>query len=205
MGKINQDHLLAKERDIFRKNGGILRTAQAIKLGIHPRTLYAMREKGIIEVLSRGLFRLSELPPLDQPDLTTIASSIPRGVICLVSALSFYDLTTQIPHEVYVALNRGSEKPRIKYPPAKYFWFSGEAFSKGITTHPISKIPVKIYSPEKTIADCFKYRNKIGLDTSVEALRKWASRKKFNLKVLTEYAQILGVEKVMRPYLEAIL
>jgi predicted transcriptional regulator of viral defense system len=205
MAKAPRKEKLAKELDIFRKYGGILRTTQALKLGIHPRAIYAMRDSGMLEQLSRGVFRLADLPPLEQPDLVTVASRIPNGVICLISALSFHDLTTQIPHEVYVALQRGSEKPRCEYPPVRLFWFSGTAFSEGVEIHKISRTPVRIYNPEKTIADCFKYRNKIGVDVAVEALKKWIARKSPSIEKLTNYARTCGVEKVLKPYLEALL
>ena len=102
---------------IFENNGGILRTAQALRAGIHPKTLYAMRDSGVLEMISRGVFRLSDSPPLSNPDLVTVAARVPSGVICLISALSFHEITTQIPHDVHVALPRGAEEPRLDYPP----------------------------------------------------------------------------------------
>ena len=197
--------LLIKEKQIFRKHGGILRTADAIRFGIHPRKLYAMRETDIIEPLTRGLFRLSSLPPLEHPDLVTVALRIPQGVICLISALAYHDLTTQIPRTIDVAIKRGSERSRCQYPPIHCYWLSGAAFTEGISIHKFSNVAVRIYCPEKTIADCFKYRNKIGIDTAVEALKKWTLRKGFSIDKLTKYARICGVEKVMRPYLETLL
>ena len=108
MGKESHKSV-SRAEGIFRKHGGILRTADAIRFGIHPRQLYAMRESGVIEPLTRGLFRLQKLPPLEHPDLVTVAFRIPQGVICLISALAFHDLTTQIPRTVDVAIKRGSE------------------------------------------------------------------------------------------------
>ena len=117
---------------LFREQGGTLRTNEAIALGIHPRTLYAMRDAGILDQLSRGLFRLADLPPLGHPDLVPVALRVPDGVFCLLSALSLHDLTTQIPHEVYLALPRGADRPRLDHPPLRAFWFTGRAFSEGI-------------------------------------------------------------------------
>ena len=117
---------------IFRENGGILRTAHAIRAGIHPGTLYAMRDAGTLEVVSRGVYRIAAEPPLGDPDLVVVAARIPRGVICLISALAFHELTTQIPHEVHVALPRGAEEPRLDYPPINTYRFGGEAFTEGI-------------------------------------------------------------------------
>ena len=204
MGKESHKSV-SRAEGIFRKHGGILRTADAIRFGIHPRQLYAMRESGVIEPLTRGLFRLQKLPPLEHPDLVTVAFRIPQGVICLISALAFHDLTTQIPRTIDVAIKRGSEKSRCEYPPVHCYWFSGAAFTEGISVHKISNVSIKIYTPEKTIADCFKYRNKIGLDTAVEALKKWTTHKGFSVDKLTKYARICEVEKVMRPYLETLL
>jgi predicted transcriptional regulator of viral defense system len=190
---------------IFRNNGGILRTAQAMRMGIHPSTLYTMRDTGSLETVSRGVYRLPDAGPLGDPDLVTVATRIPNGVICLISALAFHEITTQIPHEIYVALQRGSEKPRLNQPPIKIYRFSGRAFTDGVEVHEIDGVNVKIYNVEKTLADCFKFRNKIGLDTAVEAVRFYRERKSVNVDALMHFAKICRVEKVMRPYLEAIL
>ena len=190
--------------DIFRSNGGTLRMSEAIHAGISRRTLYAMRDAGVLERLSRGLYRLASLPGLSAPDLVTIASRIPGGVVCLISALAFHELTTQVPHAVDVAIARGTEKPRINYPPVQVYWFSGDAFSKGIETHTIDGRQIRVYSAEKSIADAFKYRNKIGMDVALEALRTWRSRRRSRVECLLEYARICRVDRVMRPYLEAM-
>lgn len=190
---------------IFKDHGGILRTAQALKLGIHPETLYAMRDSGTLEMISRGVYRLSDSPPLSNPDLVTVATRVPGGVICLISALSYHEITTQIPHEIHVALPRGAEEPRLDYPPIKTYRFTGEAFKAGVDTHDIDSVSVRIYSPEKTLADCFKFRNKVGLDTVIEAIRFYRERKSINVEDLLHYATICRVNKIMRPYLEAIL
>lgn len=190
---------------IFKKHGGILRTAQALRAGIHPSTLYTMRDVGTLEVVSRGVFRLADSEPLGNPDLVTVATRVQSGVICLISALAFYEITTQIPHEVHVALQRGAEIPRLEYPPIKIYWFKGQAFTAGVETHQLDSVDIRIYSPEKTLADCFKFRSKIGLDTAVEAVRFYRERRSVNVDALMRYAAICRVEKVMRPYLEAIL
>ena len=190
---------------VFKKNGGILRTSEALRAGIHPSTLYTMRDGGILEVVSRGVFRLASSEPLGNPDLVTVATRVQSGVICLISALAFHEITTQIPHEIHVALKRGAEIPRLEYPPIKIYWFKGQAFTAGVETHQLDGVDIRIYSPEKTLADCFKFRNKIGLDTAVEAVRFYRERRGVNVDALMRYAAICRVEKVMRPYLEAIL
>lgn len=190
--------------DIFRSNGGTLRMSEAIRAGISRRTLYAMRDAGVLERLSRGVYRLASLPGLSAPDLVAVASRIPGGVVCLISALAFHELTTQIPHAVDIAIARGTEKPRINYPPVQVYWFSGDAFDKGVGSHTIDGRQVRVYSAEKSIADAFKYRNKIGMDLALEALRTWRSGRRSNTELLVEYARICRVERVLRPYLEAM-
>jgi predicted transcriptional regulator of viral defense system len=190
---------------IFRQRGGVLRTAEGLRLGVHPRTLYAMRDSGVLERLSRGLYRLADLPPLSNPDLVTVALRTPQVVICLVSALAFYELTTQIPHVVDVAVHNRDERPRLDYPPLRVFWFSGPAWNEGIETYQIDGVPVRIYGPEKSVADMFKYRRKLGLDVALEALRHYRQGQGFDVGKLLHYARICRVENVMRPYIEALL
>jgi predicted transcriptional regulator of viral defense system len=190
-------------RKTFRNLGGTLRTGEALAHGIHPRTLYAMRDAGELEELARGVFRLASLPPLSDPDLATVAKRVPQGVICLVSALAFHQLTTQIPHEIHLALTRSAREPSLKYPPLRICRFSEQAFAAGIEVHSIDRVSVRIYGPEKTLADCFKFRNKIGLDVALEALRTYGKRRRPQLQQVLEFARICRVEKTMRPYLEA--
>jgi predicted transcriptional regulator of viral defense system len=190
---------------IFRRHGGILKTGEALDEGIHRRTLYTMRDIGILERLERGLFRLADLPPLSNPDLVTAARKIPQGVICLISALHFYNITTQIPHAVSIAVNRGTEPPRLDFPPIQIYWFSGEAFTAGVEKQSIDNTTIRVYSAEKTLADCFKYRNKIGMDTVLEALDLYRERKQHKPGKLIQFARVCRVEKIMRPYLESYL
>jgi len=194
-----------KAAEIFKKHGGVLRTTEALRSGIHPRTLYAMRDSGLLERVSRGVYRLAGSPPLGNPDLVTVATRIPSGVICLISALSFHELTTQIPHEVHVALPSGAEEPRLDHPPIRTYRFAGQSFTEGAETHEVDGVAVRIYSPEKTLADCFRFRNRIGLDTAIEALRSYRERGSIKVDELMRYASICRVKTVIRPYLEAIL
>ena len=179
--------------------------SEALRAGIHRRTLREMRDTGVVERLSRGLYRLAELPPLGNPDLVSVGMRVPDGVICLIAALAFHEITTQVPHEVYVAVERGSRPPQIDYPPVRVFKFTGKTFTEGIETPKVDGVPVRVYSPEKTVADCFKYRNKIGLDTAMEALKLYRERRRVKVDDLLRYARVCRVEKVMRPYLEAVL
>ena len=190
---------------VFKGHGGMLRTSEAIYSGIHPDTLYTMRDAGILEKVSRGVYRLADGLPLSNPDLVTVAKRVTNGVICLISALAFHDITTQIPHEVHVALPRGAEEPRLDHPPIHTYRFTGKSFTDGVVIHELDSIPIRIYGPEKTLADCFKFRNKIGLDTAVEALRLYRERQSVRVDEIMHFASICRVTKIMRPYLEAIL
>lgn len=190
---------------IFREHGGQLRMGEALAEGISRYTLYSLRDKGIIEQISRGVYRIKRMGEISNPDLVTVSLRFPKAVVCLISALSFHEITTQIPHEISIAVSQESRIPVLDYPPVKVHKFACEAFNSGIETHQIDGATVKVYGPEKTIVDCFKFRNKIGMDIVIEALKLYRSRKKFNLPELLRFAAICRVEKVMRPYLEAIV
>lgn len=191
--------------EIFRQHGGQMRMSEALAQGISRTMLYSLRDKGIIEQVTRGVYRLAELPPMGNPDLVTVSLRFPNAVICLISALAFHGLTTQIPHEVSVAVPRNSRMPSLDFPPVNAHKFSEAAFKSGIEDHQVDGVMVRIYSAEKTLVDCFKFRNKIGMDVVLEALKLYKARKKFNLAKVLEYAKICRVEKVMKPYLEALL
>lgn len=188
--------------DIFEQRGGTLRMSDALAAGISRRTLYAMRDEGLLTQLSRGVYRLASLPDLGAPDLVTVSTRVPEGVVCLVSALAFHGLTTQIPHAVDIALARGASAPRIDYPPISVHWFSGNAFTSGVDTPTVDDRTIRVYSQEKTIADVFKYRNKLGTDVALEALRMWRARRR-PVEHLLGQARVCRVERIIRPYLEA--
>jgi len=202
---MNTENGTNKAIRIIQQQGGTLRTRDALALGIHPRVLYALRDTGLLQKLSRGLYRLAELSPLENLDLVTVARQVRRGVICLISALTFHELTTQVPHVVDVALRQGDERPRLDYPPLRVYWFSETSWSAGVETHRLDETEVRIYSPAKSVADSFKFRHKIGLDVALEALRTYRQCPGFDINALLRYARICRVEKVMRPYLEAML
>jgi predicted transcriptional regulator of viral defense system len=189
----------------FRAHGGVMRVRDAKTEGIHPVTLYQLRDRGIITAMARGLYRLRDLPPQTQPDLVTVSRKAPRAVICLVSALAFHELTAEVPHVVDCALPRGSEPPRFDYPPVHIYWFGAAAYSKGIETHTVDGSRIRVYSPEKTIADCFKYRKSLGMETVLDALRRYHSKYGLRVESLMRFARICRVHNVMRPYLEALM
>lgn len=190
---------------IFCKHGGQLRMSEAIANGITRYMLYSLRDKGIIEQVSRGVYRLVELPPISNPDLVMVSLRFPNAVVCLISALSYHNITTQVPHAVSVAVSRDSRIPSLDYPPIQAHRFSDEAYKSGIEYHIIDGASVKIYNPEKTLADCFKFRNQIGMDVVLEALKLYRSRQKFNLEKLLTFAEVCRVTNIMTPYLEATI
>lgn len=194
-----------RAKAIFRKSGGLLRMLEAVEAGVHRRTLRTMVEQGELEKIGRGLYQLVDAERPAHPDLATVAAKVPSGVICLISALAFHELTTQIPHEVYLAIPRNAEPPRIDSPPVRSFRFGGQAFTAGIETHDDGPVTLRVYSREKTLADCFKYRSKIGLDTCLEALRFYRWQRDFDADALIRFAQVCRVANVMRPYIAAVL
>jgi len=182
-----------------------MRSCDALTAGVHSDTLSRLRKNGMIKPLARGLYCLSDLPPFTQPDLIAVSRKIPRAVICLISALAFHELTGEVPHVVDCALPRGSEPPRVDYPPLRIYWFTPAAYAEGVAVHRVDGISVRVYNPEKTLADCFKYRHKVGMDTILEALRRYRTKFGLRSEALMRYARICRVQNVMRPYLEALL
>jgi len=191
--------------EIFTAHKGTLKTSQAIALGISPRTLYAMRDAGVIRPISRGVYQLADLDLPGNPDLISVALRIPKAVVCLISALHFYGLTTQIPHKVSIALPQSAEKPRLDFPPLDIVWLSQKSYTAGITEQQVDHVLIKIYSREKTIADCFKFRNKIGIDVALEALKDYVKTPDQQIDRLLSYARVDRVENLISRYLEALL
>jgi len=194
----------ARALAVFRSHQGLLRTRDALASGIHRSTLYAMRDNSELRALGRGLFVLQKTPLPEHLDLCIVAHRVPKAVVCLVSALAFHGLTTEIPHYVYCALP-GPTRPRLDYPPTRFFRFRESVWRAGVETHRIFDTLVSIYTIEKTIADCFRYRNRIGTDVAVAALRQYLLERKYRMPKLMEYACLCRVERVMTPYIEAIL
>jgi predicted transcriptional regulator of viral defense system len=198
---------IEKAIEIIKDYGGMIRTSEAFNEGIAYKTFYTMRDQGILVRISRGLYRLADASPPGNPDLVTVAIRLPKAVICLISALDYYNLTEQIPHFVYVALPQDAELPRIDHPPLQIIWPSKKIYEVGIQEVILDNTPVKIYDPEKTITDCFKYRNKFGLDVAIDAIQRYFEQptKKQNLNALMKYAKLNRVEKIITPYIETLL
>ena len=192
-------------KKVFEKHSGILRASEAIRLGVPEHIVYEMVQKGELARETRGVYRLADSDPLGNPDLVQVSLLVPKAVICLISALYFYELTTQIPHSVYIALPQNSPRPRLKYPPLEVFWVTNYLHSVGVDVHVLDGVKVKIYNREKTVADCFKFRNRVGEDVALEALKDYIRQPKLDVHKLLEYAKIDRVEKLMIPYLKSLL
>lgn len=187
------------------KRRGMVRASDVEAAGVSRNYLYLLCKRGLLLKTARGLYTLPDAPVTEHSTLAEVAKRAPQAVVCLISALSFHGLTTQIPHEIWITIPRGAWRPDIEYPPLNLSYVSGEAYLFGINEYNINGVPVRIYNPAKTIADCFKFRNKVGLDVALEALREtWRSRKA-SVDQLMEAARVCKVSKVMRPYLEAIV
>jgi predicted transcriptional regulator of viral defense system len=189
----------------FKAHGGILRTSEAMGEGVHVATLYKMRDEGLVEALARGVYRLVESGEMSQPDLVTVTRKIPNAVICLVSALSFHEITTRIPHAVEIMLPRSSWVPSLAYPLIEVHTTQPLLHGLGRVVHRIDDSDVPIYSPEKTLVDCVKHRNKLGTELVIEALRLYRDRKPLKVDQIMEYARASRVVKVMEPYLDGVL
>lgn len=179
--------------------------SHALERGISRYTLGKMVRQGIIERISRGVYRLVGELGSEDLDLVVVAARVPDAVVCLLSALSFHGLTTQIPHAVDIALpRRSTTTPRIDHPPIRVHEFSGPAYSEGIEHHVIGGVDVQVYSKEKSVADAFKYRNKIGKDVALEALKRWWALRGRDVDALLAMARVCRVHELMRLHLEML-
>lgn len=179
--------------------------ADASHARIHSQQLTRLVADGVIERIGRGRYRLADWPVTEHHGLVVAASAVPGGVICLLSALGFHGIGTQLPAQVWVAIERGGRAPALEYPPLRVVRFSGAAFTEGVKTHQIEGQTVRVYSVAKTLADLFRYRNKVGLEVALEALREAWRERRFNMDELDHAARACRVERVMRPYVEAVV
>jgi predicted transcriptional regulator of viral defense system len=182
----------------------LLRPSDAVARGHSRLYLAQLAQRGLVQKVSRGLYALPQRKASEFASLAEVASKHPQALVCLLSALAFHGLTTQAPFEVWIAVDNKARAPQMPYPPLRIARFSGPALSEGVELHNIEGVPVKITSVPKTIADCFKYRNKIGLDVAMEALKEAWSAKRVSMDELWHYGQICRVQNVMRPYLEGL-
>jgi predicted transcriptional regulator of viral defense system len=196
----------ASERvlQLARRYGSVSREAVAAA-GIHTQALSRLVRAGELERMARGQYRLPNASITEHHGLAIVASTAPKAVVCLLSALNFHQIGTQLPHAVWIAIDRRARRPALRYPPLRVVRFGGPALSEGIETHDIEGRTVRVFVVAKTIADLFKYRNKLGLDVALEALREAWRARRFTMAELHRYARICRVERVMTPYLEALV
>ena len=185
------------------KNGW-LRASELADAGVPRAVLTRMAASGQLERAARGLYRLPDSGSSEHEGLVTVASKVPQAVVCLLSALQFHGLTTQLPWQVWFAMPRGSHVPRLEYPPIRMVQFTGEAYTQGIETHERDGVKLHVYSVAKTVADCFKHRNKIGMDVALEALKDARAQGRASFDDLWRCAKVCRVSNVMRPYMEAV-
>jgi predicted transcriptional regulator of viral defense system len=189
--------------DLARRRG-TLTTREVVSAGIHRQVLSRLAREGVLERVARGRYRLPTAPVTEHHGLALAAAAVPRGIVCLLSALAFHEIGTQVPAEVWIALDRRARRPALGFPPLRVVRFSGDALTEGVERHRIEGVEVPITSVAKTIADLFKYRNKIGLDVALEALREGWRDRRFTMAELDRAARASRVERVMRPYVEGI-
>jgi len=190
---------------VFKKHKGFTRTKDILAAGIHTRNIKRVREKEQVVQVKRGLYRLADIPLISNQGFIDLARAIPGGVICLLSALSYYELTTFNPSVIAMAICRGSRKPKINYPPVEFYHFSKKQFEAGINKIKVKGHGIRIYNREKTICDCFRYRNKLGLDIAKEGLSEYLKRKDRDLEKLLEYAEICRIKPLLQTWLNAMI
>lgn len=190
---------------IFKNHFGYAYLKDLKKKGVHTDSVRKLVQQNIIEKIKPGLYKLVDMPMLANQGMIDVCMAMPKGVICLHSALSYYELTTSLPDRVMVALTRSQKPSRVDYPPVQIFYFSGKNSITGIRTIKTDSGIFKIYEVEKTMIDCFRYRNKLGLDIATEGLKNYLKSRKYNLVKLTGFAKAGRMYKIMKPYIEAII
>ena len=183
---------------------GLLRSRDLQTVDAPRVILTRMTASGQLEKVGRGLYRLPQTQMSADESLNAIAIKVPQAVFCLLTALQFHGLTTQLPRQVWLAMPRGSHAPRIDYPPIRMVQYSGQSYSQGIEVFEREQVLLRVYSVAKTVVDCFKHRSAIGLDVALEALKEARAGQRASADELWRFAKICRVANVMRPYLEAI-
>lgn len=190
--------------DLARK-GGILRPRDLQTKGLPKDYLWRLHKQEKLEKVGRGMYAMPGAALSEHQTVVQAALRVPHGVVCLLSALRFHDVTTQSPFEIWMAIDVKARAPKEEIIPLRIVRFSGKALTTGVEAHSIERVTVRVYNPAKTVADCFKYRNKIGLDVAIEALRDCWRKKKATSDELWHYAKVCRVARVMRPYLESVV
>ncbi len=187
------------------REAGVLRARELVAHGLPRRTLSRLVKQGELSRISRGLYVLPDSDVTEHVSLVEACKRVPNGVVCLISALSFHELTTQMPHEVWLAIDVNAWKPKVNHPALRIIRFSGRALNYGVQTHQVGGATVRVTTPAKVVADCFKYRNKVGVDVAVEALRDFRRKRLGTMDDLWKAAEVCRVARVMRPYMESVV
>jgi len=185
------------------KRHGIMRLSDLTAHGIHPPTLARLVEKGKVVRPARGLYELAGGEVELAHDLAALAKRVPHGVVCLISALQYHEITLQMPSSIWMAVGARDRIPQIDAPPARFVRFSEAAMSCGVEKHRIDSVPVRIFDPAKTVVDCFRFRNTVGIDVALEGLRMALQARKASPDAIADYARKLRIWTVLRPYLES--
>ena len=188
----------------FVKKRSMVRPRDLEKAGLPKMYLSQLARQGVLEKVGRGLYRWPMADISEHHSLVEVCRLAPKGVVAMLSALSFHQLTSQNPHKVWLAIDRKGWRPQIQYPPVQFITMSKALLEEGVELHRIGGVEVKVFSPAKTVVDCFKYRNKIGLDVALEALREGWREQRLTIKELQYFARSSRVSKVMQPYLESL-
>lgn len=183
---------------------GVLRAQTLVEQGLSRYQIKELADAGQLLHLGRGLYSRPDSPVTENHDLAQVAARVPHGVICLASALQFHGLTTQNPWRIHLMLQRGARSPHIEHPPLFLVYAGGESYSAGIEEHVVEGVTLKVTSVAKTVADCFKYRSKVGLDVALEALKQTLEERRATRTEIRKFAKVDRVENVMRPYIEAL-
>lgn len=207
--KISKEDMINKKHKkiikILKTRNGYARSKDILAEGIHQRDIKSILDKGIVIKVKNGLYRLSDTPVISNQSFIDLACAVPEGVICLLSALSYYELTTFNPSVISMAIHRKSWRPKIEYPPVEFYYFSKKQFEAGIDIIKIKDHKINIYCREKTICDCFRYRNKLGIDIAKEGLSEYIKQKDRNLEKLLKYAEICRVKTLMEIWINAMI
>lgn len=197
----NYDRLI----ELAQRQGGVIRASDARNMGIHTGSLTRLCRRGDLQRVSFGTYILKTFPASEHQTAVEAAARVPKGVLCLLSALQFHGITTQMPHQLWMAIPRPMQPPRVADLPIRFVSYSQSSFVAGIEEHDINGAKLRVYTTAKTIADCFKFRSAVGQEVAIEALSDAWSRQMITVADLTRFAKLSRVWNVIKPYAESII
>ena len=190
---------------LFHQHDGLLTTSEVINAGLRPHLLAQLIESGQVERTARGVYRLTDAPPMPFDGWLEASIRVPHGVVCLLSAAMHHELTTFVPNELFLAIPNKAWRPKLEWPPVRYFYYPDQAYEYGVEEHAVGSHTVRIYNPEKTVADLLKYRHKLGEGLFLEALKTLTAGRKFNINRLMDAARACRVAPLMQHYASVVL